>query len=269
VDALLHLVRCFDDPNVVHVDGSVNPRRDIEVVEAELLLRDLDTVERRMEDARRRAKSGDKKVRAEEEFYERLRAHLLTGRLVRYFTAPEGEAREWMRSLHLLTDKPVMYVCNTPESDIAERNAYVAAVRAIADKEGAPVVTVSARLEEELIQLPAEDRPGFLRDLGIPETGLDRIVHEGYALLHLITFFTVGAKEVHARTLRRGQTAVEAAGVVHSDFARGFIRADIIQSEDVIRLGSEHAVREHGLLRAEGRDYVVQDGDVVYVRFNV
>jgi len=269
VDAVAHVVRCFDDPNVVHVDGTVDPRRDIEVIEAELILKDLDTVEKKNDDASRRAKSGDKKVKAEAEFYARVRQHLLTGRLARYLTVDHDDERVWLRELHLLTNKPVMYVCNVNEKDIVSDSDYVRAVRDIAAKEGAKVVTVSAAMEAEIAEMPLHERRTFLHELGLEESGLDKVVHEGYDLLHLITFFTTGSKEVHAWTLRKGGTVLEAAGMVHTDFARGFIKAEVIKFADIARLGSELAVKESGLLHIEGRESVMEDGDILYVRFNV
>jgi ribosome-binding ATPase len=267
VDAIAHVVRCFDDPNVVHVDGSVNPRRDIEVLDLELLLKDLETVEHRHDDVHRKAKSGDKKLHVEVEFYDRVRAHLSQGRPARTMAVHGSEESGWLRSLHFLTDKPVLYVCNVGESNLARESEHVAEVRRIAAQEGAPVVTVSAELEAEVARLSPEDRPGFLADLGLLESGLQKVVHEGYALLHLITFFTGGAREVHAWTVKNGTTAPQAAGVVHSDFEKGFVRAEVMNAAELIRMGSEQALRDHGLVRTEGRDYVVCDGDVLYIRF--
>lgn len=269
VDAIAHVVRCFDDPNVAHVDGGVNPRRDIEVVEAELLLKDLDTVERRLQEAHKRAKSGDRSVRAEEEFHVRVRDHLRSGRLAWYHSIDHEDERAWFRDLHLLTAKPVMYVCNVDESDVAGESDYVRAVREIAAKEGGRVVTISAALEAEVAELPREERPAFLRDLGLKESGLEKVVREGYELLQLLTFFTASPKEARAWTVRRGATAPTAAGRVHTDFERGFVRAEVTAFDDLERLGSEHAVKEKGLLRIEGREYVVRDGDVIYFRFTV
>jgi len=269
VDAIAHVVRCFDDANVVHVDGSVNPRRDIEVVEAELILKDLETVERRLAEAERRAKTADKKPKVEADFIAKVRDHLLTGRLARYHQVRGEEEAHWLRDMHLLTNKPVMYVCNVQERDIAGENSYVAQVREIAAKEGASVVVVSAEVEAQIAELAPEERRVFLDDLGLAESGLDKMVREGYALLQLITFFTVNAKEAHAWTVRKGSTAAQAAGVVHTDFERGFIRAEIVKFADFVRLGSEQAVKDHGLMHVHGREYIVEDGDVMYVRFNV
>jgi hypothetical protein len=269
VDAIAHVVRCFDDPNVVHVDGSVNPKRDIEVVEAELIFKDLETVERKRSDAERKAKAGDKKTKAEAEFYTRVREHLLSGRLAGYHDARNDEERLWLRDLHLLTNKPVMYVCNVGEKDVSEENKYARAVRDIAGKEGARVVSVSAEIEAEIAELPLAERKSFLQNLGLLESGLDKVIREGYELLHLITFFTVNPKELHAWTVRQGIVAPRAAGIIHSDFERGFIRAEVMKYDDLARLGSEHAVKESGHLRIEGHEYVVADGDVIFFRFNV
>ena len=269
VDAIVHVVRCFDDANVIHVDGSVNPQRDIEVIEAELILKDLETVEKKLSESEKKSRTGDKKLKPEAEFYGRLRDHLLTGRLARYLSAQSEDERLWIRDIHLLTNKPVMYVCNVHEKDVTTENDYVQTVRGIAAKEGARVATISAAVEAEVAELPQEERPGFLRSLGLSESGLSKVIREGYELLHLITFFTAGPKEVHAWTVRKGTFAPEAAGVIHSDFEKGFIRAEVIKYEDLARLGSEQAIKDAGLLHIEGKEYVVEDGDVVFVRFNV
>ena len=269
VDAIAHVVRCFDDANVVHVDGTVNPKRDIEVVETELILKDLETVEKKTSDAERQAKTGDKKPKEEAEFYERLKDHLSGGRLARYMELRNDDERLWIRDTHLLTDKPVMYVCNVHESELSGENDYVMQVREIAGKEGAEVAVVSAAVEAEVAELPEAEQGHFLEHLGLKESGLSQVIREGYALLHLITFFTAGPKEVHAWTVSKGATAPQAAGVIHSDFEKGFIRAEIIKYQDLNRLGSETAVKEAGLLHVEGKEYVVEDGDVVYFRFNV
>ncbi|MBM2839647.1 MAG: hypothetical protein HW412_175 [Bacteroidetes bacterium] len=269
VDAIAHVVRCFDDPNVVHVYGSVNPRRDIEIIEAELIFKDLETLEKKLSDAQKKAKTADKKLQAEADFYARVRDHLLSGRLARYAQLESDDEWLWLRDLHLLTNKPVMYVCNVHERDVAGENAYIAEVTEIAAKEGAKVVTVSAAVEAEVAELPSEERKGFLEGLGLHESGLDKFVREGYDLLQLITFFTCGPKEVHAWTVRRGSTAPDAAGVIHSDFEKGFIRAEVIKYRDLLRLGSEQAVKETGLLHVEGKEYLIEDGDIVYVRFSV
>lgn len=269
VDAIVHVVRCFDDPNVVHVDGSIDPHRDIEIVETELQLRDLDTVERRLAETEKRAKGGDKKTQAHIGVLEQLRAHLSSGRLAQSFPHPDGDAALLFLDLHLLTDKPIMYVCNVPESDSAGGNSYVDEVRKVAAKEHARVLVVSAAVEAEIAQLPVAERKDFLESLGVHEAGMDRLIREGYALLNLMTFYTVGPKEARAWTAVRNTHAPQAAGIIHSDFERGFIRAEIMKYSDLERLGSEHAVREKGLLHVEGKEYVIQDGDIAYFRFNV
>jgi len=267
VDSITHVVRCFDDPNVVHVDGDVDPQRDIEVVEMELIFKDLETIERKREESLRRSKSADKKAKAEADLYAGLQEHLLLGRLARYFQPRDIEEIAWLRDLHLLTNKPVMYVCNVHEQDLVVENRYVRTVREVAEKEGATVAVISAAVEAEVAQLPVNERKGFLDALGLAESGLDKVVREGYGILHLITFFTAGPKEVHAWTVRKGAMAPEAAGVIHSEFESGFIKAEIMKYEDLARLESENSVREAGLMRTEGRDYEMEDGDVAYFRF--
>ncbi len=269
VDAICHVVRCFDDPNVIHVDGNVNPKRDIEVIETELILKDLDTIDKKISDAEKRAKGGDKKIRSEADFYLRLKDHLSTGRLARYVTVQNEEEKFWLRDVHLLTNKPVMYVCNVHEKEIAAGNAYVEQVREVAAKEGAKVVIVSAAVEAEIAELPLEERKEFLDGLGLKESGLQQVVREGMELLGLITFFTSGPKETHAWTVRKGAFAPEAAGVIHTDFEKGFIRAEIMKCEDLFRFNDETKVKEAGLLHVEGREYVMQDGDICHFRFNV
>ncbi|HEY6951170.1 MAG TPA: redox-regulated ATPase YchF [Bacteroidota bacterium] len=269
VDAIVHVVRCFDDPNVVHVDGSVDPKRDIEIVETELILKDLETVEKKIVDAERRAKSGDKKAKSEADMFVRLQRELSLGRLAHYFDAQSGDESLWLRDAHLLTDKPVMYVCNVNEQDTGSGNAFVEQVRTIAAKEGANVVVVSAAVEAEVAELPVEERAGFLSGLGLQESGLSKVIREGYALLRLITFYTAGPKEVHAWTVKLGSTIQQAAGIIHSDFEKGFIRAEIMKFQDLDRYGSEAALRDKGLIHVEGKEYLVEDGDIVFVRFNV
>ncbi len=269
VDAIAHVVRCFDSASVVHVDGSIDPQRDVEIVETELLLKDLETVERRLADVHRRAKSGDKKAAAESDACERLRMHLAAGHMARASVPAHDDEVVWRRELHLLTEKPVLYVCNVPETDVEKGNAYVDLVRAHAKTRGAHVVLISAAIEAEIALLSPEDRAEFDTDLGLKESGLDRVIHAGYALLNLVTFFTVGTKEVHAWTVHSGTTVVTAAGKIHSDFERGFICAEVMKSEELLRLGSEHVLREAGHLRIEGKEYIVRDGDVILIRFNV
>ncbi len=269
VDAICHVVRCFEDENVVHVDGSVNPKRDIEIIEAELILKDLDTVDKKMADAEKRGKSGDKKIRAEADYFGRLREHLLSGRLALYERPENPEESLSLRDLHLITAKPVMYIANVDEKHLTAPGGFVQAVREIALKEGAKVVLACTKIEAEIASMPYTEREEFLKELGVRESGLDQVIHEGYALLDLITFFTCGPKEVRAWTVRRNTPAPQAAGEIHSDMERGFIRAEVMKSADLITLGSEQAVKERGLLRSEGKEYAIEDGDVVFFRFNV
>jgi GTP-binding protein YchF len=262
-------VRCFDDENIIHVDGSVNPKRDIEIVEAELILKDLDTVEKKLADAEKRGKSGDRKIRLEAEYLARLREHLLTGRLALYEHPGGPDEVLWFRDLHLITAKPVMYIANVDEAHLIDAGGYVQAVRDIALKEGARVVVACTKLEAEIATMHYDEREKFLNELGVKESGLDQVIHEGYALLDLITFFTCGPKEVRAWTVKSRTPAPRAAGEIHSDMERGFIRAEVMKYADLAALGSEHALRERGLLHIEGRDYTIRDGDVVFFRFNV
>jgi hypothetical protein len=271
VDAVAHVVRCFEDPNVAHVAGRVDPVADIETIETELLLADLETVERAAERTRRAAKGADKEVAAQAGFLERLAAHLGEGRTVRSFGDPAARSereRRWLRSLHLLSDKPVLYLANVDEEGF-EGNPHLDAVRARAAEEGAEVAVVSAELEAELAGLDEEDRMELLADLGLEEPGLHRVIRAGYSLLGLLTFFTAGPKEVRAWTVRRGATAPEAGGKIHSDFERGFIRAEVVSYDDFVRHGGEQGAKDAGRLRSEGRGYGVQEGDVIHFRFNV
>ncbi|MEO6938942.1 MAG: redox-regulated ATPase YchF [Candidatus Kapaibacterium sp.] len=269
VDAVAHVVRAFDDENVVHVDGSVNPTRDIEIIEAELILKDLDTLEKKLDGAQRKSKTGDTKAKAEFDFYTRLREQMHQGRLARYFPKNNEDEQTWMREMHLLTAKPVLYVANTDENGVVNGNAYIDSIRSIAQKEGARMIVICAKIEMEVAELPAEERDQFLHELGMKEAGLDSVVREAYDLLGLQTYFTAGKQEVRAWTVRKGAKAPEAAAVIHTDFEKGFIRAEVMKYADLIRLGSEAAVKESGLLRSEGREYLVEDGDIMHFRFNV
>ncbi|MEM8488274.1 MAG: redox-regulated ATPase YchF [Bacteroidota bacterium] len=268
VDAIVHVVRCFDDENIVHVEGSVDPARDIEVIDTELLLKDMESLEKRIDKTRKQTKTGDKKAKEELAFYERVEAHLNAGKASRSFEVKKEE-EAWMRSLFLLTRKPLLYAANVSEEDLASGNAYVDALRSIAEADNAQVVLVSAELEAQIVELDAEERAEFLKDVGVAEAGLDRLVRAAYALLGLITFFTTGPKESRAWTINKGTKAPQAAGVIHSDFERGFIRAETIKYDDFDRLASEAAARDAGLMRSEGKEYVVEDGDVMLFRFNV
>ncbi len=269
VDAIVHVVRCFEDENVVHVAGSVDPARDIEIIETELLLKDLESVEKRIERTGKAAKSGDKKVKAELAFYERLRDHIGEGRPVRAFEIHGDDEATWLKSLFLLSTKPVLYVANVSEDDLPGGNACVDVVREIAAKEGARVVVVSADLEAQIAELDPEERAEFLAAAGLERSGLERLIRAAYDLLGLITFFTAGPKEARAWTIRRGTKAPAAAAEIHTDFERGFIRAETIKFADYERYGTEAKAREAGAMRSEGKEYVVEDGDVLLFRFNV
>jgi ribosome-binding ATPase len=268
VDAIVHVVRCFQNDNVIHVAGRVDPDADIEVIDTELLLKDLDTLEKRIDRTAKAAKAGDKKIKDELAFYERVHRHLGDGLTARAMEVTPEE-RTWMKSLFLLTAKPVLYAANVAESDLPEGNEHVEVVRQRAAKEGAAVVVICADIEAQIAELADDERAAFLEELGLERSGLDRLIQAAYDLLGLITFFTCGPKETRAWTIRSGSRAPEAAGSIHSDFERGFIRAETIKYGDYDRLGSEHSVKEAGLMRAEGKEYLVQDGDVMLFRFNV
>jgi len=270
VDAIAHVVRCFQDENVVHVDGSVDPIRDIETINLELVMKDLESVEKRLQKVAKQAKSGDKKLRAEVEALERIKEILEEGKRIHPFLEELGEEeRRVVRELQLLTAKPVMYVANVDEEGLFEDNEFVKRVKEYAEREGAPVVKICAKIEAELSELPKEEKEEFLKELGMEEPGLNAVIREGYKLLDLITFFTAGEPEVKAWTVKKGTKAPQAAGKIHSDIERGFIRAEVIRYEDLIREGSIQACKEKGLMRLEGKDYEVQDGDIIHFRFNV
>jgi GTP-binding protein YchF len=270
VDAIVHVVRCFEDPDVQHVMGPVDPVRDREVVNLELILADLAAVEKRLDKAARAAKSGDREAKLEAQLLPRLRDALSEGRPARA-VVPTAEELPTYRGFQLLTAKPVLYAANVAETEVAAGNAHTAALdAAIRDAgEDAEVVRFSAKVEMELAELPAEDRAPFLESLGLHESGLDRLAHAAYHLLGLMSYFTAGEKEVRAWTIHRGDKAPAAAGVIHSDFEKGFIRAETVGYEDFVRVGGWKNARDQGLARAEGKEYVVQDGDVMLFRFNV
>ncbi len=267
-DAIAHVVRCFDDPNVVHVEGSVDPIRDIETIETELMLKDLDTVSKRLQRVGKSVKTGDKAAKTEADFLERLEAHLGDGLPARTLEVNDQEA-PILQSQFLLTAKPVLYAANVGEGDLPDGNALVDLVRERAALEGAGVVVVSAEFEAQLSDLEADERAEFLEAAGVEESGLDRLAQAAYSLLGLITYFTAGPKEARAWQISRGTKAPQAAGVIHTDFEKGFIRAETIKFADYDRLGSESAAREAGSMRSEGKEYVVSDGDVMLFRFNV
>ena len=268
VDAIVHVVRCFEDENIVHVDGSVDPVRDMETINLELIFADMDTMDRRIDRAQKNSKSGDKKLLAEVDFLKTVKAHLESGKPVRSMELSEEE-QEFVHSLFLLTDKPVIYVANIAEDEIGQDLPAVNALYAAAAAEKAGALTICARIEEEISQLSPEEKQDFLTEMGIGESGLDKLVKECYSLLGLISYLTAGPKEVRAWTITRGTKAPQAAGKIHTDFEKGFIRAEIVNYDTLMEHGSMAACKEKGLIRSEGKDYVVQDGDIVLFRFNV
>jgi ribosome-binding ATPase len=268
VDAIIHVVRCFEDENVVHVNGSVDPVRDIEIIKTELALADLDTVEKRLLRVEKQAKSGDRKMKDEADFFLRVKQALERGDGARGVAGTEEE-RLLIRDLHLLTDKPVLYVANVAEDDQDGSHPGVARVREMAEAEGAGVVVICGSIEAEIAELAEEEKATFLAGMGLAESGLDRLIRCGYELLGLITYFTAGKKEVRAWTIPQGTKAPQAAAVIHTDFERGFIRAEVIAYDDYVAAAGETAAKEKGLMRLEGKDFVVQDGDVMHFRFNV
>ncbi len=268
VDAIIQVLRCFADPDVVHVAGHIDPKRDAEIVETELMLADLDSLERRIQAMAKRAKGGDAEAKATLALAERLASALADGTPARA-VALAPEERRLRRHLQLLTAKPLLYVCNVEEDAAAGGNAFADEVGQWAAAAGRSMVVISAQIEAEAAALSDADRIAYLAGLGLAETGLARVVGAGYALLDLVTFFTAGPKETRAWTVVRGAKASEAAGVIHSDFERGFIRAETIAYDDYVRLGGEQAARDAGRMRSEGRDYVVADGDVLLFKFNV
>ena len=270
-DAILHVLRCFDDDNVTHVDGSVDPVRDKEIIDAELQLKDLDTVEKRLQKIEKAAKmSGDAQAKVELGVLEAYREVLSQGRSAREVVFESKDEQQAARNLFLLTAKPILYICNVDEGSAATGNAYVEKVREAVKGEHAGVLVVAAKIEADIAELETyEERREFLQDIGLEEAGSSRLIRAAYELLNLQTFLTAGEMEVKAWTFRRGWKAPQCAGVIHTDFEKGFIRAEVIKYDDYIRYGSEAAVREAGRLSIEGKDYVVEDGDIMHFRFNV
>jgi len=268
VDAILHVVRCFEDPDVVHVDGGPNPNRDIETIDTELILADLDSIGKRIDKYKRSSKGGDKEALFHLGVAERLSALLDGGKPAREGTWTEDEQAS-VNDAQLITAKPVLYICNVDENGLGGDNPFIRDVRERATREGARVVVLCAKIEAEVSELPEEDRAGFLADLGIAEAGLAALARETYSLLGLQTYFTAGPKEIRAWTIPVGAKAPQAAGVIHSDFERGFIRAEVYTVADLVALGGEAALKAQGKMRVEGKEYVVQDGDVMHFRFNV
>lgn len=270
VDAIVHVVRCFQDENITHVSGTVNPISDIETINLELILADVESVEKRIDRSRKNMKSGDKKYAAEVECLERIKEALYNDKPARSVELTDDE-KLLVRDLHLLTMKPMLYAANVSEEEVAsaDDNPFVQKVREYAALEGAEVVPISAKVESEIAELEGEDKEMFLEELGLKESGLNRLIKAAYKLLGLYTYFTAGVQEVRAWTIRKGMKAPQAAGVIHTDFERGFIRAEVVSYDDLMNAGSMNAVKEKGQLRLEGKEYVVQDGDVMHFRFNV
>lgn len=270
VDAIVHVVRCFEDSNIVHVDGSVGPRRDIETINLELIFADLEVIERRIDRTKKMLKSGDKKFLTELDLYERIKDTLEKGLPVRSMSF-DVESQELAEQLFLLTSKPVLYAANISESDLssADENIFVKELKSIAEAEKSEVMIICAKIEEEIAQLEDEEKNAFLQELGLQESGLDRLIKASYKLLGLISFLTAGQPEVRAWTIVKGTKAPQAAGKIHSDFERGFIRAEIVAYNDLMKCGTYAIAREKGLVRSEGKEYIMQDGDVTLFRFNV
>ena len=269
VDAIVHVLRCFEGGDVTHVEGRVDPTADAETVETELMLADLESLERRVPNLVKKAQQGDKEAKIEASVLGQALELLRASKPARLVQPKDVEEEKALKRAQLLTAKPVLYVCNVDEADAATGNALSRKVEAKAEAEGAGSVVISAAIEAEIATLPAQERQAFLSDLGLEETGLNRMIHAAYALLGLITFYTAGPKEARAWTVHKGAKAPEAAGEIHSDFERGFIRAETIGYDDYIKFGGEAGARDGGKLRSEGKDYVVQDGDVMLFRFNV
>ena len=268
VDAIVHIVRCFDNPDIAHIYGPINPVRDIEIVNTELVLADLETLERRMARVEKTAQSGDKESRKTLEFCTKMQGALRKGTMARNVPRTELDA-DIARDLHLLTDKKVLYIANVSEAVLKEDGPYIRQVEEYARKEGARAVAICGDMEMEIAKLDKEERREFLADLGLEESGLQKLIRAGYELLDLITFYTTVGPELRAWTIKKGTKAPEAAGRIHTDMERGFIRAEVAHYDDFIKAGTLSAVREKGLLHLEGRDYVIQDGDIVYFRFNI
>jgi len=268
-DALIHVVRCFDDDQLPHIDGSVNPVRDMETINLELQVKDLESVEKKMERQAKIAKSGEKDAKRGVEVLQRYKDHLEDFQNVRTLDVSDSD-RKFVEDLGLLTDKPVMYVCNVEDEAATAGNSYVDQVKAYLDEEEAGILVLAARLESEIAELESEeDRREFLEDAGLEEPGVSKLIRSAYSMLNLVSFFTVGPKEIRAWTIRRGALAPEAAGAIHSDLQRGFIRAEVMKYEDFITLGSEQACKDKGKLAVEGKNYMVEEADILHIRFNV
>lgn len=271
VDAIVHVVRAFEDENIVHVEGSVDPVRDIETINLELILSDIEILDRRIDKTKKSLKGGDKTFQTQLEFYERLREHLESGKCARAMSMTEDEI-EMLADVSLLTLKPVIYAANVAEDDYAKpdgENEYVNKIREFAATENSEVMVISAKIEEEIAALDKDEKQVFLEELGADESGLDKLVRASYKLLGLISYLTAGKPEVRAWTITKGTKAPQAAGKIHTDFERGFIRAEVVAFDDLMKCGSMNAAKEKGLVRSEGKEYVVNDGDIILFRFNV
>lgn len=269
-DAILHVLRCFDNENIVHVDGSVDPIRDKETIDMELQLKDLETVEKKLDKVKRAAKTGNKEAQKEEAVLQKLKEGLESGISVRAIEVSKDDRNEFVKPLQFITDKPVMYICNVDEDAAASGNDYVEKVKGMVADEKAEVLVLAVGTEADITELETYDeRQMFLEDLGLSEPGSAKLIRSAYKLLDLETYFTAGEKEVRAWTIPIGATAPQAAGVIHTDFEKGFIRAEVIAYDDYVNFGSEQKVKEAGKMRVEGKDYVVKDGDVMHFRFNV
>lgn len=271
VDAIVHVVRAFEDTNIVHVEGSVDPVRDIETINLELILSDIEILDRRIDKTRKSLKGGDKSFQSQLEFFERLHAHLEGGKCARAMEMTDDEL-SWLSDVSLLTLKPVIYAANVAEDDYAKpegENDFVTKIREFAASENSEVMVISARIEEEIAALEKEEKQMFLEELGATESGLDKLIRASYKLLGLISYITAGKPEVRAWTIKEGTKAPQAAGKIHTDFERGFIRAEVVSYKDLMECGSMSAAKDKGLVRSEGKEYIVQDGDIILFRFNV
>ncbi|MEM6781409.1 MAG: redox-regulated ATPase YchF [Pseudomonadota bacterium] len=269
-DAIIHVLRCFEDGDITHVEGSIDPIRDADVIETELMLADLDSITKQAEGAAKKARSGDKDLKAQHDLMLKIKAALEEGKSARTVEPDNDDEEKWMRQFGLLTAKPILYVCNVSEDDAAEGNEWTQKVADMAQAQGASHVIICASIESEIAQLDtAEEKAEFLETMGLHEPGLNRIIRAGFDLLGLQTYFTAGPKEARAWTIHKGDSAPEAAGVIHTDFQKGFIKAEVIAYDDYVSLNGEQGAKDAGKMRQEGKDYIVADGDVILFRFNV
>lgn len=269
-DAILHVLRCFDDDNVIHVDGKIDPMNDKETIDMELQLKDLEAVEKKLDKVKRAARTGDKAALKEQDVLEKLKEGLEAGKSVRTISLPQEDRIDWVKPMQLITDKPVMYICNVDEASAVSGNAYVEQVKEAVKDENTEVLVLAVGIEADIAELDDyEERQLFLEDIGLEEAGASKLIRTAYKLLNRQTYFTAGVKEVRAWTIPIGATAPQSAGVIHTDFENGFIRAEVIKYNDYVTYGSEAKVRDAGKIGVEGKDYIVQDGDVMHFRFNV